>query len=881
MTSVHLESSYHFLNTVLQNVSAITFQIQQGKNLKEILQQAIADVRTLLQVDRSFVYRLLEEGAVVAFASADTVGASLIAQPLSDPINAFLEETYLEQYQQPTALSDIRTEPLPACNAERLEQLGIQANLAVPILNPNCNQNRLWGLLIIHHCQSPREWQPIEVQYLQQVALLLGVAVQQADLKQQLASISRDVTERKQAENLLRRYERIVSATPDCVSLIDRNYVYQVINQTYLRWHQKTYDEIIGHSVSDILGQEFFKTFTQPRLDRCLTGEPQIYEMWQDYGDGQRRYIRATYAPYIELDGTISGVVVNIHDLTQLKQTEEALRESEARWQFALEGAGDGVWDWNLQTSEIFFSQQWKAMLGYAEDEIENIVKEWENRIHPNDKAKCFADLEEHFRGNTLVYQNEHRVRCRDGSDRWVLDRGKVIEWTEDGKPLRMIGTYTDITERKQAEEQIQMLNAQLELQVRERTGQLQQSLHFEELLKRITDRVRDSLDEAQILQAAVDELAYGLRVETCDTGIYNAEQTTSTIAYEFTNSLPPALGRTFKIVNAPHSHIYDYLFQGQVCQFCNVIPDSLRPDQRKLTILACPILDEKGVLGDIWLFKAAQEVFNELEVRLVRQVANQCAIALRQSRLFQASQLQVKELERLNQLKDDFLSTVSHELRTPMSNIKMATQMLEISLNRLGILADESNPIHRYFSVLQSEGQREIRLINDLLDLARLDAGTEPLNITSIDLQSYLPRIAAAFIERIQEQQQQFLIQISEELPPLATDASYLERILSELLNNACKYTPAGETIMFSAQATSEGLEIWVSNSGVEIPPAEYEGIFDKFYRIPNNDPWRHGGTGLGLALVKKLIHRLGGNIRVESANKQIKFILFLALLN
>jgi PAS domain S-box-containing protein len=881
VTSVHLESSYHFLNTVLQNVSAITFQIQQGKNLKEILQQAIADVRTLLQVDRSFVYRLLEEGAVVAFASADTVGASLIAQPLSDPINAFLEETYLEQYQQPTALSDIRTEPLPACNAERLEQLGIQANLAVPILNPNCNQNRLWGLLIIHHCQSPREWQPIEVQYLQQVALLLGVAVQQADLKQQLASISRDVTERKQAENLLRRYERIVSATPDCVSLIDRNYVYQVINQTYLRWHQKTYDEIIGHSVSDILGQEFFKTFTQPRLDRCLTGEPQIYEMWQDYGDGQRRYIRATYAPYIELDGTISGVVVNIHDLTQLKQTEEALRESEARWQFALEGAGDGVWDWNLQTSEIFFSQQWKAMLGYAEDEIENIVKEWENRIHPNDKAKCFADLEEHFRGNTLVYQNEHRVRCRDGSDRWVLDRGKVIEWTEDGKPLRMIGTYTDITERKQAEEQIQMLNAQLELQVRERTGQLQQSLHFEELLKRITDRVRDSLDEAQILQAAVDELAYGLRVETCDTGIYNAEQTTSTIAYEFTNSLPPALGRTFKIVNAPHSHIYDYLFQGQVCQFCNVIPDSLRPDQRKLTILACPILDEKGVLGDIWLFKAAQEVFNELEVRLVRQVANQCAIALRQSRLFQASQLQVKELERLNQLKDDFLSTVSHELRTPMSNIKMATQMLEISLNRLGILADESNPIHRYFSVLQSEGQREIRLINDLLDLARLDAGTEPLNITSIDLQSYLPRIAAAFIERIQEQQQQFLIQISEELPPLATDASYLERILSELLNNACKYTPAGETIMFSAQATSEGLEIWVSNSGVEIPPAEYEGIFDKFYRIPNNDPWRHGGTGLGLALVKKLIHRLGGNIRVESANKQIKFILFLALLN
>nr|WP_277874846.1 histidine kinase dimerization/phospho-acceptor domain-containing protein [Leptolyngbya sp. FACHB-16] len=115
--------------------------------------------------------------------------------------------------------------------------------------------------------------------------------------------------------------------------------------------------------------------------------------------------------------------------------------------------------------------------------------------------------------------------------------------------------------------------------------------------------------------------------------------------------------------------------------------PNPIRPVAKRLTTLACPIINDHSVIGDLWLYKAGEQCFEELEIRLVQQVANQCAIAVRQARLYQAAQLQVEELGRLNQLKDDFLSTVSHELRTPISNIKMATHMLEFILKPLGLL--------------------------------------------------------------------------------------------------------------------------------------------------------------------------------------------------
>lgn len=152
------------------------------------------------------------------------------------------------------------------------------------------------------------------------------------------------------------------------------------------------------------------------------------------------------------------------NELKERNRIAAEYRESEERWNFALEGSGDGVWDWNAETGEVYFSRQWKTMLGFEEHEIGNTLDEWDRRVHPDDRDYVYREINRHFSGETPIYTSEHRILCKDGSYKWILDRGKVVSWTKEGKPLRVVGTHTDLTERRTAEDALKASKRKLDL---------------------------------------------------------------------------------------------------------------------------------------------------------------------------------------------------------------------------------------------------------------------------------------------------------------------------------------------------------------------------------------------------------------------------------
>ncbi|MBW4563200.1 MAG: PAS domain S-box protein [Mojavia pulchra JT2-VF2] len=168
-----------------------------------------------------------------------------------------------------------------------------------------------------------------------------------------------DINEQKLAEESLRRYERIVATTTDAISLLNRNYIYQVVNQAYQNWCGKPKEEIVGHCLDEIVGQEMFESVIKPRLNKCLAGEKIQYEMWFNYPDKESQFLNITYAPYLEADQTISGVLVSIRDMTELKRTEEALQESEARFQAFMDNSPALAWITDATGRVVYLSQSY------------------------------------------------------------------------------------------------------------------------------------------------------------------------------------------------------------------------------------------------------------------------------------------------------------------------------------------------------------------------------------------------------------------------------------------------------------------------------------------------------------------------------------------
>ncbi|MEN9232212.1 MAG: GAF domain-containing protein, partial [Thermostichus sp. DG02_5_bins_236] len=535
---------------------------------------------------------------------------------------------------------------------------------------------------------------------------------------------------------------------------------------------------------------------------------------------------------------------------------------SQAEFSLLTEGITEGIVDLQLDTL---------AKNSFARGQVQSISDVEEDPVPPS----CVAHLRSlQVRANLTVpiWQDRHpELEKGDGEYLWGLlavdqCRGPR-RWQDWEKSILMqLSPQLSIAlQQARLYQQLRNLNNDLEVQVELRTAKLQQSLHFEEFLRSISNKVVASLDETEILNSIVQDTMVSLGLLGCKVGFLSDDFSTFIPRYVCSQISPSVVGRSYPI-REMGDFLLNSLKQGQAIQRC--FYDSI--DSLWVTLLNCPILDEGELLGALSVERPPEQIFLEAEIQLVQQVANLCALAIRQARLYEAAQAQVTELERLNLLKDDFISTVSHELRTPMTNVRMALRMMQITNNR--------EKQQRYFTTALQECDRQIALINDLLDMQRLEVEGYSLNPQEIHLVRYLPELLSGIQPLAQSKNQHLQLHMAEGIPTLWADSISLSRILRELLHNAVKYTAPEGAIHLRLTSDQQGILFTLSNS-TEISKAELSRIFDKFYRIPQSDRWKHGGTGLGLALVKKLVMEIGGNISVTSLEGWTHFRVWLPI--
>lgn len=288
-----------------------------------------------------------------------------------------------------------------------------------------------------------------------------------------------DVTERHEAEAALRaseaKYRLLAENAAELVSVIGADGVIRYVSPASLTLDGYAPEELVGRSVSALLVVPEDLAVLERAMARHASGEEYVEARFRiRRKDGRVIWVeRSTRAIRDAATGGIAEFHAVLRDVTEAVEAETdlkrhrdhleelvaertaELREAEQRWQFALEGAGDGIWDWRPPTGEVFYSRRWKEMLGYSDDEVPNRLEEWESRIHPDDRARVLDLVERYFDGRSPEYAFEHRLRCRGGGYRWILSRAVALGRDAAGRPLRVLGVHTDVTARREAEDEL------------------------------------------------------------------------------------------------------------------------------------------------------------------------------------------------------------------------------------------------------------------------------------------------------------------------------------------------------------------------------------------------------------------------------------------
>jgi PAS domain S-box-containing protein len=664
-----------------------------------------------------------------------------------------------------------------------------------------------------------------------------------------------DITDRKQAEEALRQnrnmLDTVLNTIPQSVFWKDRDSRYLGCNAQFASAvGMQDPAEIIGKTDYDLPWPkeeaEAYRADDRYVMDNNLSKSHIIEPLQQ--ADDSRIWIDTTKIPLHDSHGNTYGVLGVYEDITDRKQAEEVIRTERMRLAGIIEGTHVGTWEWNVKTGETVFNERWADIIGYTLAEISPVsIDTWTRFAHPDDLVKSRELIRRHFDGELDYYEFESRMRHKNGEWVWILDRGKVVSRSADGTPLMMLGTHQDITDRKLAEEAKKLnenrLEALVTLSNMTDAGERELTHFAMEAAVILTSSTIGYIafmnDDETVLtmyawskqamhECAIDDKPLVYPVET--TGLWGeaVRQRRAVITNDYAAPNPWKKGtpdghvRIGRHMNAP-------AFEGSrivcVAGVGNKATDYDDDDVRQLSLLI------SGLWSIIRRKRAEEELIRAKE-----------------------------KAEESDRLKSAFLANMSHEIRTPMNGILGFADLLK----EPGLSGDEQQ---HYITIIEKSGQRMLNIINDIIDISKIEAGLMTLKMAESNIVDLLEYIHTFF--KPEAEAKGIRLSVSNKLThreaTFITDREKLYAILTNLVKNAIKYSDRGEIELGCSRKVGI-VEIYVRDTGIGIPQDRQQAIFERFIQADIDDKMARQGAGLGLAISKAYAEMMGGGIRVES---------------
>lgn len=482
-------------------------------------------------------------------------------------------------------------------------------------------------------------------------------------------------------------------------------------------------------------------------------------------------------------------------------------RDYETLVRAALLGAGTSVWEWNPQTDVISGVDGEFALLGYTAEESRRTQRAWDIVIHPDDRAENEAQYLQHACGDTPFYEHEYRTLAKDGQWRWIAERGRVVERTADGLPLRVVGTLSDVTQRHEAESRVLAMTEHLSKTARHVPGVIYQYRHTSD-----GDSAFSYVSEScsQVLGVPASEL------------LRDGSKVLRMMEREYLGSAVASMKASARTL-APWR--FDFRLR--------------RPDGELRWISGASTPQRDGDSAVLWhgYFEDTTDVH---ELHLAREAA---AVA-----------------QAANQAKTEFLSRMSHELRTPLNAVMGFAQLMQL---------DEVDPLspnqRRRVGLIHDAGGHLLQMISELLDLTRIESGNLALECVDVTLEPLL--VDCVEMLRPSAETADVRLMPIDVLPSLAVrgDPTRLRQVVLNLVSNAIKYNRPGGSAHISASRSPEGVVVRVADTGVGIAVEHLQSLGEPFNRLAHQRSVIEG-TGIGLAVTRGLIELMSGRLDVQS---------------